>query len=646
MSPEEREISACAMIRSPPSTIILGRGDLREFERRRQRHQEVDVLNRDFSRFAVDAPDESTLASSQNQDTRETVAEGELQSLQVGDGLVADYQDQPVVLQTKVPQKSHRITSHPEHDEYGPHHSPMSSSITAVEVPIVIDLEDEHGYVAIGSENPTCDSQWSLTPWKHDFYYGGFVESPVNRSSDDTANMSSSLIPNDISTPQNNRLPDISRPRNRAPLPRSPLFLSQNASSSPEHRPTSGLTPRVESSMANHNTPGIMFSQPARRMRRPPPRTFRHQTNSFSFDSSERASAAYEQERVASTSTDDSTARPLSDFNLHEELRGSSLQSSRVTSGMSHHVPEPSVEDLSTVRMRDESEKAASTLGDFLFSSPQLSLPPPFSAVSRSASGVNLLPGVQYMPQNPATSPIRSNSHTPLKSGIEGRCSTPNSSPSGFEGLGEVDSSPPRTSGISPKSLIRRAAETMVGFYRNHSPLTHTSPSRPPSSASHRSQGRMASSELPPRTPSRTYQIYNDALPRSSQPQTPAHLPEARHQSRFHPSYTAPVRRIGPRVDRVDSRMRDFPSLERIQQLSTPLRRGAGRPASPIGMSQSGFTGLYGGRENSDEEQNWAEGVRFSYAETRLWGFRDARNDGASLRETPEPEDWRVGRRD
>lgn len=39
-----------------------------------------------------------------------------------------------------------------------------------------------------------------------------------------------------------------------------------------------------------------------------------------------------------------------------------------------------------------------------------------------------------------------------------------------------------------------------------------------------------------------------------------------------------------------------------------------------------------------------AEGVRFSYAETRLWGMRDARNDGQSLRETPEPEDWRVGR--
>jgi hypothetical protein len=195
--------------------------------------------------------------------------------------------------------------------------------------------------------------------------------------------------------------------------------------------------------MAHHNTPGIMFAQPARRMRRPPPRTFRHQTNSFSFDSSERASAAYEQERVASNSTNNSTARPSRDLNLHEELRGSSLQSSRVTSGMSHFLSEPSMEDLSIVRRRDESERAASALGDFLFSSPRLSLPPPFSTVSRSVSGVNRMPGFECLPQNSGNSPIRSSSHTPVKSGIEGRCPTPNSRASEFADIGEVHSSPP-----------------------------------------------------------------------------------------------------------------------------------------------------------------------------------------------------------
>ena len=58
-----------------------------------------------------------------------------------------------------------------------------------------------------------------------------------------------------------------------------------------------------------------------------------------------------------------------------------------------------------------------------------------------------------------------------------------------------------------------------------------------------------------------------------------------------------------------------------------------------------GFQGLYGGRENGDEEHSWAEGIRFNNAEVRLWGVRDARNDGTSMRLTPEPEEWRVGRR-
>lgn len=63
-------------------------------------------------------------------------------------------------------------------------------------------------------------------------------------------------------------------------------------------------------------------------------------------------------------------------------------------------------------------------------------------------------------------------------------------------------------------------------------------------------------------------------------------------------------------------------------------------------MQQEGFRGLYGGRENSDEEQSWIEGVRFNNADSRVWGERDARNDERGLRETPEPDDWRVGRRD
>jgi hypothetical protein len=186
----------------------------------------------------------------------------------------------------------------------------------------------------------------------------------------------------------------------------------------------------------------------------------------------------------------------------------------------------------------------------------------------------------------------------------------------------------------------------MLDFYQAYSsPATGRSPHPPPSSTASRGHSRNSSSDAAPITPMRTYKVYNDALPRSSQPQTPAYLPEARHRSRFHPSYTAPVRHARPQRNRIDDGSGEGPSLERVQQLSTPLRRGVGRSASPTGLSHGGFMGLYGGRENGSEEHTWAEGVRFSYAETRLWGLRDARNDGTRLRETPEPEDWRVGRR-
>jgi len=192
-----------------------------------------------------------------------------------------------------------------------------------------------------------------------------------------------------------------------------------------------------------HSTPGIIFAQPARRMRRPQPRAFRHQTNSFSFDSSERASAAYEQERVSSRSTDDGIPRPSDDLNLHEELRGSSLQSSRVTSGMSFTIPDPLVEGFSTVRIQDETDEAVATERDFILSSPQLSLPPPFSTVPRNVSGVESLPGVGYTPHNPPTSPIRSSSATPVRSGVAGRRPSSKSRPPVLEHVSEVGSSPP-----------------------------------------------------------------------------------------------------------------------------------------------------------------------------------------------------------
>jgi hypothetical protein len=152
--------------------------------------------------------------------------------------------------------------------------------------------------------------------------------------------------------------------------------------------------------------------------------------------------------------------------------------------------------------------------------------------------------------------------------------------------------------------------------------------------------------ELEPSTPAHIYDIYVDDLSPATQPQTPAHLPEFRHRSTYHPSYTAPVTRAAARRNRDEDHSRvimagESPAAHHGRGTRrTPQPFRGRRAVSPVGMVQDGFRGLYGGRENGDEEQNWVEGVRFNNAEVRLWGARDA-----SLRVTPEPEDWRVGRR-
>ncbi|KAK3320697.1 hypothetical protein B0T19DRAFT_245711 [Cercophora scortea] len=107
-------------------------------------------------------------------------------------------------------------------------------------------------------------------------------------------------------------------------------------------------------------------------------------------------------------------------------------------------------------------------------------------------------------------------------------------------------------------------------------------------SAIHTSPSGSASVLPTPRTPGR-FRIYNDHLPALSQPQTPQNLPEARHQSRLHGSYTVPARRTSPHP---------FRTLTTSQaRHGTRLRRNV----SPAGLQTPGFRGLYGGIENTDD---------------------------------------------
>ncbi|KAH7134822.1 hypothetical protein B0J13DRAFT_91604 [Dactylonectria estremocensis] len=100
---------------------------------------------------------------------------------------------------------------------------------------------------------------------------------------------------------------------------------------------------------------------------------------------------------------------------------------------------------------------------------------------------------------------------------------------------------------------------------------------------------------------SREIPVYNDGGSTTEQPQTPRHLPEARHQSRFDGSYTAPVR---------ERRERTVAETTSVDGRGSQARRAG----SPSGLQRPGFEGLYGGIENAEED--WPVGDRHADGDT------------------------------
>jgi len=121
----------------------------------------------------------------------------------------------------------------------------------------------------------------------------------------------------------------------------------------------------------------------------------------------------------------------------------------------------------------------------------------------------------------------------------------------------------------------------------------------PPSQIS-QSQGP---EDAPPTSAHHQFRVYDDSMPASSQPQTPQHLPEAQHQSRYHPLYTAPA----------------------------SIRMESSRP-SRSEVETPGLQGLYGGQENIEDD------VMFDRASQQLWALSLARWHGRSMSNTPDRE--------
>ncbi|KAI0884512.1 uncharacterized protein GGS22DRAFT_200308 [Annulohypoxylon maeteangense] len=206
-----------------------------------------------------------------------------------------------------------------------------------------------------------------------------------------------------------------------------------------------------------------------------------------------------------------------------------------------------------------------------------MTLPPPFSKEKRTVSDAQSLPSTHQnihgqsshgdASQDPPMTPPRRSSlrlaHTEIHS-----------------------SSPPVRGRMRFVSSAVRFMESMIPSPRRGS----TSPSPLPSPHVHGPD-----SESPPRETELGFRIYNDALPASSQPQTPHNLPEARHRSRLYGSYTAPhhcLASVSSHRSSVDRAMGDT-------------------TGSPSGLETPGFQGLYGGRENGEDSTLFHEASRY-----------------------------------
>ncbi|KFY47780.1 hypothetical protein V496_10455 [Pseudogymnoascus sp. VKM F-4515 (FW-2607)] len=442
-----------------------------------------------------------------------------------------------------------------------------------------LSLQDDHPDEDIDLRHPltlrSSESRWQETPLENNL---GNVRRPSRDSS--------SFVPDDVSTPQQARLPSLHRLRVRNPLPRSPLYRSYSHRASPEGTRSVGLT----SHLASPGIPGVLFSQPARR-----PRDYRLRTTAFSREESNKSRSILEDFDVSESDSQFDLPLPIE----RSRLYGASLQSS--DGEVSHPSSPPTRVFHPSGVTQPEDEIVSVNATDSEVSLHSVRLPPPFSTSSRNGSATGSLPA------GDSSSTGRSpRSHH----GGDGGDRT--ITPSGLAGIDDITrgqelQQSPRSG--STTSNVSSGPFRLVSAYRSRSPIGpwHL-PSRLsralPTTPRVPRDNRIASSATRPggpantNTPYRRLRVYDERVPASLQPQTPEQLPEARHYSHYHASYTAPAGRRHASAQQT--------------RWETPHRQWR-RSGSPAGLDTPGFAGLYGGQENTDDE------VMFEQAGQRLF---------------------------
>ncbi|KFY86125.1 hypothetical protein V500_07862 [Pseudogymnoascus sp. VKM F-4518 (FW-2643)] len=447
-----------------------------------------------------------------------------------------------------------------------------------------LSLQDDNASEGSDLRQPlgfrSSESRRQETPQENNLAYGGLMGRPSRDSS--------SFVPDDVSTPQEARLPTLQRLRVRNPLPRSPLYRSYSHRPSPEGPKSVGLA----SHLASPGSPGVLFSQPARRSR-----DYRLRTPAFSREESNRSRSILEDFGISEPYT-------RIDFPLlmkRSQLHGASSQSSG--GGVSHPSSPPTRVFHPSGVAQPEDEIASEHATNSEVSPHSLQLPPPFSTSSRSGSASGSLPAGNS--SSTERSPRIQHGGDAGLAGLDDI--------TGGQGLQQSPRSGSTTSNVSS------APFRLVSAYRSRSPIGpwHLATRASPTTPRVPRDNRIASSATrpgPANTPYRRLRVYDERVPASLQPQTPEQLPEARHHSHYHSAYTAPAGRRHASAQQ--------PRWE-------PPHRRWRRSGSPAGLDTPGFAGLHGGQENTDDE------VMFERAAQRLFlrhgsSGRDIHRSGSS----------------
>ncbi|KAI0518467.1 hypothetical protein F5B22DRAFT_653961 [Xylaria bambusicola] len=219
-----------------------------------------------------------------------------------------------------------------------------------------------------------------------------------------------------------------------------------------------------------------------------------------------------------------------------------------------------------------------------------ISLPPPFSLERRVVSDVQSLPSVRLRYVLRVVREVLTDMTeqmrvaTPARESVTYDLPTPTRRPALRRSAQSTQDEPPQPSSTGARifSSAARFVESIVRFPRHSSPtptarqVATESTSQPP--RRDESDGTIVDTAR--------FEVYDDSLPASLQPQTPMNLPETRHQSRLHGFSTVPARPVGMR------RSAQRPTISQLRQRDTQ---------SPSVLATPGFQGLYGGIENSDD---------------------------------------------